>query len=254
MKILVLPDMHNKEGTPTEHLGHIGQFIVDKQPDVIIHLGDFADMPSLSLYDVGKKCFEGRSYTNDIQASHEAMRILLSPLFALQCKQKRNKEKMYNPRRIMLLGNHENRINRAIELDRKLEGLMSVNDLLYAEFGWEVVGFLEKVKINGVLFSHYFTSGEMGRAITSPNALLTKKHVSCVMGHNQKDGIASQYTGDDKRITGIFAGACYLHQEDYLGPQGNVHWRGVWMLHDVMDGEFEPMQVSLKFLKERYGK
>jgi hypothetical protein len=73
------------------------------------------------------------------------------------------------------------------------------------------------------------------------------------MGHVQQDGIASQYTAEGKRITGLFSGACYLHDEDYMGPQGNVHWRGVWMLNDTHDGEFEPMQVSLKYLQHKYG-
>ena len=73
------------------------------------------------------------------------------------------------------------------------------------------------------------------------------------MGHSQIDGIASQYTGNGKRITGIFAGGCYLHKEEYLGPQGNNHWRGVWMLNDVHDGEFDVMPLSLKYLNKKYG-
>ena len=37
----------------------------------------------------------------------------------------------------MLLGNHGNRINRAINDDPKLEGLISTNDLPYQD--WEVM-------------------------------------------------------------------------------------------------------------------
>lgn len=253
MKILVIPDCQVKEGVPINHLEHIGKFIADKRPDVIVNLGDFSDMPSLSSYDVGKKSFEGRRYTKDIEASQIAMATLLTPLVMLQNQQRRNKEKIYKPRMVLTLGNHEERIIRAVEKDAKLEGLLHINDLGYHTFGWEVYPFLDVVEIEGVCFSHYFTTGVMGRAVTSPNALVTKKHTSCVMGHVQQDGIASQYTANGKRITGIFAGGCYQHDEAYLGPQGNVHWRGVWMLHDVKDGEFEPMQVSLKYLAERYG-
>lgn len=250
-KILVIPDVQAKEGVPMDHLYWIGQYIVDKQPDVIVCLGDFADMPSLSSYDVGKKSFEGRQYTKDVEAARKAMDALLAPINALRINQVIGKRKIYKPRFVLTLGNHEQRIVRAIENDRKLEGLISVNDLPYE--AWEVHPFLEVVEIEGVCFSHYFTTGVMGRPVTSPNALLTKKHVSCVMGHVQQDGVASQYTANGKRITGIFAGGCYLHEEEYLGPQGNKHWRGVWMLHDVNDGEFEVMQVSLKFLEEKYG-
>jgi hypothetical protein len=50
----------------------------------------------------------------------------------------------------------------------------------------------------------------------------------------------------------VIAGSCYTHEEDYLGPQGNRHWRGILMLNDVNDGEFDLMPVSTKFLLERY--
>lgn len=254
MKILVIPDVQAKPGVPLHHLRWIGELIVDKQPDVIVQIGDFADMPSLSSYDVGKKSFEGRRYKADIESVHEAQRMLLKPLFELQCTQHNNKKKIYRPRMVMTLGNHDERIIRAVNNDAKLEDLLTIADLAYEGFGWEVHPFLSVVNIEGVCFSHYFTSGVAGRPVTSPNALITKKHVSCVMGHVQQDGIASQYTAEGKRITGIFAGACYLHDEEYMGPQGNVHWRGVWMLNDVKDGEFEPMQLSLSYLEKKYGK
>ena len=253
MKILVLPDMQVKDGVPLQHLDWVGRFIVDKKPDVIVNIGDFADMPSLSSFDVGKKSFEGRRYLKDIETTKEAMARLLRPLNKLQARQARNKKKVYSPRMILTLGNHEYRIVRAVENDPKLEGILSIEDLGYEGFGWEVAPFLEVVSVGGVYFSHYFTSGVMGRPVTTANALVSKKHRSCVMGHVQHDGIASQYTADGKRLTGLFVGTCYLHDENYLGPQGNVHWNGVWMLHDVKDGEFEPMQVSLKYLKRKYG-
>jgi len=253
VNILVLPDMQVKDDIPLQHLDWIGQFIVDKKPDVIVNIGDWADMPSLSSYDVGKKSFEGRRYLADIQASRNAMERLLRPLVEHNRKAKKNKEKQYKPRMVLTLGNHENRINRAVENDAKLEGVLSVKDLGYEEFGWEVIPFLEVVVIGGVCFSHYFTTGVMGRPVTTPNALLTKKHRSCVMGHVQLDGVASQYTADGKRITGIFVGCGYLHDEEYLGAQGNRHARSVWMLHDVNDGEFEHTQISLRYLEKKYG-
>lgn len=254
MKILVIPDCQIKPGVPTEHLHYIGELIIDKRPDVIVQIGDFADMPSLSSYDIGKKAFEGRRYKDDVQSVIDAQYELLNPLKQLKIKQFADKKKIYSPRLVMTLGNHDERINRAVNNDAKLDGVLSINDLRYEMFGWEVHPFLEVVSIEGVCFSHYFTSGVAGRPVTSPNALITKKHVSCVMGHCQTDGVATQYTAEGKRITGIFAGGCYLHDEDYLGPQGNKHFRGVWMLYDVKDGEFTALQIPLSYLKEKYGK
>jgi hypothetical protein len=51
---------------------------------------------------------------------------------------------------------------------------------------------------------------------------------------------------------GLVAGACYLHDEDYKGPQGNAHWRGVLVKHEVRAGSYDLMQVSLDYLARRY--
>lgn len=249
---LVLPDCQIRPGDNTEFLTAIGSYIVKKQPDVIVCLGDFADMPSLSSYDVGKKSFEGRRYRNDVVASINAMEALLQPIQEYNSKARKNKEKQYKPRMVLTLGNHENRINRAINDDAKLEGVLSVDDLRYKEFGWEVYDFLDVVIVDGVAYSHYFTSGLLGRPVTSAAACLAKKHMSCVQGHQQGLQIATGHRGDGAMLTSIIAGSCYEHEEDYLGPQGNHHWRGFLMLHDVNDGEFDLMPVSLKYVTNKY--
>lgn len=247
---LVIPDVQAKEGNDFTYLKCLGKFIVQKRPDTIICIGDFADMESLSSYDKGLKSFEGRSYSKDIWAAREAMDALLTPLFELQARQRKNKEKIYKPRMVMTLGNHENRINRVIEEDRKLEGLISIDDLPYQDF--EVHSFLDVVVIDGVAYSHYFSGGVMGRPITSAQALLTKKHMSCFAGHQQGRQIAYGMNAAGQEMTAIIAGSFYEHDEAYMGSQGNKHWRGFYVLHDVKDGAFDEMAVSIKFLKERY--
>ena len=76
-KHLIVPDTQCKDGDNFEFLSWIGQYILDQRPDTVIHLGDFADMESLSSYDVGKKSFEGKRYIKDIQAAHVAMNIFV---------------------------------------------------------------------------------------------------------------------------------------------------------------------------------
>lgn len=253
-KILVLPDCQIRPGDDTKFLNRIGKYICDKKPDVIVCLGDFADMPSLSSYDVGKKSFEGRRYKADVEAVHSAMDSLLSPLRDYNYRAKANHKERYSPEMIMTLGNHCDRINRAVEHDPKLEGVLSVKDLKYEEFGWKVYPFLDVVVIDGVAFSHYFTTGLMGRPATSAAAQLAKKHMSCIAGHQQGLQIATGHRADGKRLTSIIAGSCYEHDEDYMGPQGNKHWRGFLVLHEVQDGEFDLMPVSLQYLSRKYGK
>lgn len=210
-------------------------------------------MPSLSSYDVGKKQFEGRRYKADIEAAHSAMEALLQPIEHYNGKARANHKERYLPRRILTLGNHEQRITRCVEGDPKLEGVLSLQDLRYKEYGWEVYNFLEVVVVNNIAFSHYFTTGQMGRPCTSANMMLTKKHMSCIAGHQQGLQLATSYRADGERLTGIIAGSCYEHDEDYLGPQGNKHFRGMVMLHEVTpEGAFDVMPVSIKYLKENY--
>lgn len=253
MKIAVIPDCQVKPNQSYEYLSRVGRYLAEKKPDVIVNIGDFADMPSLSSYDVGKKSFEGRTYQADIEASIEAMSVLMHPIRQMQYRQSKNKKKVYNPRLVLTLGNHENRINRAINNDRKLEGLISVDDLEYEAFGWEVHDFLDVVVIEEIAFSHYFTSGTMGRPATTANAQLNKKHMSCIAGHQQGLQIATGYRADGRMLTSIIAGSCYEHDEDYLGPQGNKHWRGLLMLHNVEDGSFDLTTIPLHYLEKKYG-
>jgi hypothetical protein len=250
MKILVIPDTQCKPGIDFTYLNHIGQYIVEKEPDVIVHLGDHWDFPSLSSYDKGKKSMELRRYKADVEAGNTAMDILLKPLKDYNEQQVRNKKKQYNPRKVFLFGNHCERVMRAVNDNPQLEGAIGFHDLNLKD--WETHKFLEVVVIEGVAFSHYFTSGVKGLPITSAAVLLSKGHMSCVAGHQQGRQTAHAKRLDGKLLTAIICGSCYEHNEDYLGPQGNEHYRGILMLHEVKDGRFDEMYVSLDFLRKKY--
>jgi len=251
MKHLLIPDVQAKEGVPMEHLHWIGQYIVYKKPDVIICIGDFADMPSLSSYDKGKRSFEGRRYKKDIAAATKAMDILLQPMRDYNQKQRNTHHAQYKPRMVLTLGNHEERIERAVETQAELEGLISYDDLPYGD--WEVHDYLKPVFIDGVCYAHFMANPMTGRPYggTTTNIL---KHVghSFVVGHAQKLDVTTRHLATGQQQWGIIAGACYLHDESYKGYQGNHHWRGVIMMHDVKEGTFDPMFISLDYLRRKY--
>jgi hypothetical protein len=253
IKHLVIPDTQVKPGQDLRRFHWLGQYIVDKKPNVIIHIGDHWDMPSLSSYDVGKKAFEGRRYIHDITVGNEAMDIMMSYINVEIERLRANKKKLWKPRLVFTLGNHENRIERAINSDSKLDGLLKYDDFNLAQHRWEVVPFLQPVVIDGVAYCHYFTSGIMGRPVSSARLLMTKKMMSCVQGHVQDRDIAFGRRADGSDITTLFAGIFYEHDEDYLTPQTNGSWSGVWMLNDVVNGSFDEMPVSIKYLKRKYG-
>ena len=253
---IMIPDTQAKLDVPTDHLGWIGQFIVDEYHNKnikIIHIGDHADMPSLSHWDAGKKKMEGRRYQDDLDSANEAWRILNQPLYDFNANRRRTKTKIWNPERYITLGNHEDRINRTIDANPQLEGMLDISKLDYERSGWNVSGYQEVINLDGVRYAHFFYNPMTGKPYGGQNIETRLKTIghSFSMGHQQTLMYGLRFV-DGKSQHGLVAGACYLHDEDYKGPQGNAHWRGIVVKHQVKDGSYDPMFVSLDYLCRRY--
>ena len=244
---IIIPDTQCKPGVSLDHLSWVGEHIAHRKPDVVVHIGDHWDMPSLSTYDKkGGRKMENARYVDDVDAGNEGMALLLGPIL-----EEMKRDRSWKPRLVFTLGNHEERIVRAVnDNPHQLEGVIGYHNLDLEE--WEVHDYLRPVVIDGVAYAHYFASGVMGRPVSSASALLTKQHMSCVMGHVQDRDIAYAKRADGTRMTAIFAGICYTHDEGYLNPQTNNSWRGIWELNEVDDGAFDEMAVSLSYLEGEY--
>lgn len=253
MKILVIGDTQCKPGVDLQYMRRIGQFIADKRPDVVVHIGDHYDFESLSSYDKGKRVMEGRRLVADIAAGEEGMRLLMAPIRHLQQQQRRFRKKVYTPRLVFCTGNHEARFDRMANDNPELEGYVGTATLGLESHGWEVHPFLKPVEIEGIHFVHFLANPFTGRPYGG-TALSQLKNVgtSFVVGHKQVLDIAMTPTLDGSMRLGLINGACYEHDEEYKGYQGNFHFRGVVMLHEVANGFGLPMPVSLAYLKERY--
>lgn len=242
---LVIPDTQVKPGVCTDHMEWIGNYIVEKKPDVIIHLGDHWDMPSLSRYDKGKLPFEGRRYVNDIKAGRDAMERLLKPLNEFN----RTAIDRYSPEMHFLYGNHEWRAIRVADENPEFVGKIDIADMGVEDFGWTTHPFLKVVTVDQIQYSHYFTSGIMGRPVSSAAALLRERQCSATMGHVQTCDVAIHKKTQN---IALFAGTCYLHDEDYLGPQGNNCKRQIIVKNEVEDGKYDPVFCSLRYLQKAY--
>lgn len=252
---MYIPDNQVKQGVDLSYLGWVGEYIVRKRPTVIISAADFADMSSLSSYDKGTRKAEGKRVQDDIDVAIEGMTILLKPLRDLQAQQRASGEKVYEPRMVLTLGNHEARIDRHVNANPELHGFLSIDSLKYKEFGWEVIPFLTPIVIDGIAYCHYFTNNMTGKPLGG-NALSMLKTIgtSFTQGHKQTLDVATRFLPTTGRQQwGIIAGACYTHEEDYKGFQGNFHWRGVIVKHRVRDGSYDPLFVSLDWLEAEYG-
>jgi hypothetical protein len=237
-----IPDTQVHPGVPTDHLVAAGNYIAARKPDVIVHIGDHWDMPSLSSYEDKRSAyFHDKSYAADVQAGNRAMDLFMGPI---------RHAKGYKPRMVFCMGNHENRIDRAIHADPVLKGTISTGDLNL--LGWEVHKYLHSVDINGIRYCHLFHNPQslMGGALggTIDNRLNKLKH-SFSQGHQQTRLWGTQYTGDGREIMGLVAGSFYIHDESYRGPQSNRHhWRGIVYKHEVRGGRYDPLFISLDYL------
>lgn len=249
----IIPDTQVKPNSRMEHLTAAGNYIVDKKPEVIVHLGDHWDMGSLSKYDVGRKSMEGRRYSADIEAGIIGMEAMLEPIRAYNRKMSRQKMKKYNPRMVFLEGNHENRIYRAAEDNAQMEGTLDIAACKIESFGWERHRFLEIVEIDGIHYAHYFYNPNSGHPYGGKaSTKLNNIGFSFTMGHQQGKDQAEKYLANGKTIRGLVVGSFYQHDEDYKGPQANDHWRGCIMKHEVKDGDYCIMELSLDYLLENW--
>jgi hypothetical protein len=244
--ILFIPDCQVKPETDLTYLQAIGEYIVDKKPDIIVNAGDFFDFPSLSSYDKGKLNFEGRRLKADIEAGKRGMDTLLRPLREYQ-----SIDPTYKPRMIFTLGNHEDRLMRISKDNPEFDGFVDYS-LLDLEKDWEVYPFLKPVNVQGISFVHYLSNPMTGKPYGGSAAMQLKAvGVSFVVGHKQTLDVAIQPVLDGTMRLGIVAGASYLFDEGYKGHQGNNHFRGVVMLYGANSGYADPSFVSTKFLISR---
>ena len=242
--ILIIADTQAKSEEDLEYLLWIGKYIADKKPDIIVHIGDHFDMPSLSSYDKGTSKIEGKRLYKDIEAGVTGFKFLNLEL---------EKHKDYKPRKVFCLGNHEERLDRYVNEHPELQGTLGTDKLPFAEYGWEVHPFLKPVEIEGIFFVHYLANPMSGKPYggSAMNILKTVGR-SFVVGHKQCLDVAIRPTIDGKQQLGIVNGACYDHFESYKGYSGNNHFRGLTVLHECSDGFAVPMFVSLDFMKEKY--
>lgn len=246
----VIPDTQVKPGVATNHIRAAGNYLAEKQPEVIVILGDWWDMPSMSSYDSDAcKLEKGVSYEEDIEAGRKAMDQFLLPIL---------RTKSYKPDIRFLTGNHEARIDRYTSDNPMLKGTLSLKSLGLSERGIRVYPFLKPVPIDGIAYCHYFCMDSNGRVMNSKRgqasarAQVNNVGMSATAGHKQGlDTYIKESPAGRRR--GVIAGSFYQHSEEYLGPQGNSHWNGILMKHEVSGkGDFDLMEVSLDFLLRRY--
>ncbi len=228
----------------------LGKLICDVRPEVVVNLGDNADMPSLSSFDKGTRAAMGRTYEKDIAAHIDFQEKLYSPI-------RKQKKKM--PYSVFFIGNHEQRIEKAINAAPELEGAISLEDLDLEAYYNDVVyydgGTPGHLCIDGICYAHYFPSGPMGRAISgehTAHSIIQKTAASCTQGHTHEFDYCVRTRVDGAKLQASVVGCFQDYTNDWAGKIATAWDRGVMIKKNVEDGCYDHEWISLKTLKKDY--
>jgi hypothetical protein len=247
---LVIPDQHACGSTPHTRAIYAGRLIEAVKPDVIVNLGDAADMASLSSYDKGTRGYEGRRYQSDVESNHKFLEMMWSQV------SQPTKDKA---RKVVLEGNHEYRITRATNSDPMLYGTIDYKDLGFEDYYDEVVRYEGStpgtINIDGITYAHFLASGVMGRPIAGEHgaySLIAKKFQSCTVGHTHTLDFASRTREDGTRLNGLVAGCYDNNFHGYAGSANKMWWCGLIIKREVHRGDYDLETVSIKRLKKEF--
>lgn len=248
---LVIPDIHCRPEQNNDRADLLAKLISDVNPDVVINMGDQGDFPSLSSYDKGKRSFVGRTYAADINSFLEFQERVWGPV-------KQRKKKM--PYRVFLEGNHEHRIEKALDLSPELTNTISFDDLQTREYYNDVVRYdgltPGQISVDGIMYAHYFVAGVSGRPLSGEHhayQLLAKQYTSCTASHSHLTDYAIRTVANGKKIHGLVAGCFLDYSLDWAGETNKLWWKGVVLKHNVEDGNYDPEFISLARLQKEYG-
>ena len=248
---LVYSCAHSSPEANNKRFDWLGKFIYDLKPDMVIDLGDGADMASLNSYDKGRpQAIVAQNYEADINVYNDSQERL---------RHQFRHHRKGKPTWIGFEGNHEHRIQTALSYDPRLEGSkygISFSHLQTDKWFDEYHPYKNSApsiaNYDGVDYAHYFAPGGTGRPI-APSGVLNARAISSTCGHSHVRSIMFK---DGARSPGLISAnvGCYKGKEESWAGQSNLAWwKGVLIKREVAKGMYEPQFVSMKTLKEQYG-
>ena len=135
--IIIIGDTQVIPGSDTSHLHALARYIWKHKPGVVVHIGDHWDFESLCSYNTPLE-MEGRRLKDDIIAGAKALDII--PLY-IKKQNKKQKKKLYKPAFHLCLGNHEDRLDKMIQKQPVLDGMINLREMI-AVSGWGLHEYL----------------------------------------------------------------------------------------------------------------
>jgi len=253
---LVIGDAHAHPEHNNFRFDWLGRMITDLQPDVVVDIGDSADMHSLCSYDddrPGIKGFERRSFEADVLCYIDSRRRLQIQMDDFW----RGRKSPKRPELYKTNGNHEHRITRLLEREPKYRDAISIEKLMDREFGWAASPYLDPLIIDGITYVHVFkqtgSDRPIARGVNLCRSVGLNYHLSGVFGHTHIFGHWDGFGGFESRLSIFNAGCFFDYDPPYAGSDTRVWRRGILELNGVHEGAIESWRWhSLDEIRRRY--
>lgn len=253
-KAIVFSCAHADPDVSNERFDWLGKLIYDEKPDLVVDLGDGADMRSLNSYDDrNPKALLFKNYEQDIDSYNDSQERL---------RHQFRYHKKKRPFWVGMEGNHEYRIKKYLQANPGMEGSKHgvsfkhlQTDHWFDEYHEYKNNAPSIADYHGVSFAHYFSSGNYGTATSGRHhayTLLANRHHSSTCGHSHKRGIYFQDEAHPTGNIGCVVGCYKGSEESWAGQANGSWWKGVVIKRELSNGMYEPQFVSLETLRKTY--
>lgn len=254
---LILPDAHTTPERNFERFKALSRYIITTQPDNIANLGDFGTYDSISAWNKNRKLtLEGQRFEAEIEAANKALDLIESEISKFNVVKSKGKKAQYRPFKLFIKGNHEDRIDRYLDENPQMQGLINHDKLLKLnERKWLAIDYKDDYYIHGTAFTHapIHNGGQAisGKYVCAKALDLYSKSV--IFGHTHRLQIDSRRSkGDNLRIA-MTSGCFFDIDPQYAKGSPKEYWKGIHRIVHTNDGQFEIVdQISLDRLLKEY--
>lgn len=206
---LIFSDLHiTPKGYNTAILKEIARMIQVKKPAYIVCTGDLGDFSSQNKLVKDRGSFSVAEELTSVVNCIEC--YIVNTVKTMQKKQRRDKKKIYKPRIVFCLGNHDAPV--AFALTRMLQ-----------DIGIEVIQHRDSIVIDGIVFSHTFDNGISSYPCTSTTQILQTTLMRSVSGHSHVRSITEQRDAEGYKMFAIKMPCATLAEPEWAG-QGVSKW------------------------------
>ena len=237
-KFLVISDSHINPDNVYDSVYlwyRLGKYCVRTKPDVIVHLGDVADLSSQAWKIAARGPYtleqEAKSAQTCLDAFEDAIK-------EYNRERRRMKKKLYRPLKCLTLGNHDIR-----------NGVTVIDDI-FTDANWDVVDYLQPLHLCGITFCHCMCKGLSDVMCTTAQELVENWGSDIVVGHgHHKDFYESYSMAIHRPITALKCPAFTLGDYDWA-VQTQYKWnRG---FTEIETGVFDSFNFIWKDLQCLY--